>query len=105
MDVVRAKKETHEWPLVDLPFYGSVALGNMTQFNVSLARVPNRSGWFAVGVEGHGFYIFNSWIHYAYAMEKLKLLNGDAMNLCDFLNTQGGWDEKQQGHYREELCS
>lgn len=79
------------------PFYGRIELGNITALNVGMFKTAD--GIF-VGIEGFGAYIFHSWVHYSYAMEKLKLGEADARNFSDFLNIQLGDTSKSfQGRY------
>jgi len=51
MSVIRPNKTGNRWNKLALPFYGSVALGNATQWRVNLSE---HYGELVVGVEGHG---------------------------------------------------
>ena len=80
-------------------FYGDVTLGNGTMFKVFAAYVKQNRIF--VGIERHQCYTFDSWVHYGYVMEKLGLLNGDAMNIADWINCQLGCflPDREQGVY------
>jgi hypothetical protein len=85
------------------PFYGSVALGNGTQWRFGAFFTPG--GKLFVGIEEHGAYVFDGFVHFTYAMEKFHILNGDAMNVADWINAQIFEPEQiQQGHYKDDLC-
>jgi hypothetical protein len=88
----------------DVPFHGSVALGNGTQWLFTAVWLP--SGWLMVAIDEHGSYRFNGFVHWSYAMEKLGLLNGDAMNVADWINAQLclPYEYPSQGHYQKDLC-
>ena len=88
-----------EWPWVDLtkPFHGAVALGNMTQYNISAFYDGSE---LVVSVEGKGSYSFSRFVHYSYAMEKLGIkYEIDARNFSDWINTQLGIEREPQGKY------
>jgi hypothetical protein len=76
---------------VTLPFYGEVALGNGTQWRIGMFLVPKGryAGWLAVGIEDHGFYIFEDAPHWGYVKEKLGISHAsDAQSVADFIASQ-----------------
>jgi hypothetical protein len=82
----------------------SVALGNGSQFEVSVSKCSDSAGR-VIGVLGHGCYVFRSWVHWTYAKQKLNLLDGDALNMADFINCQlNGNPGDVQGRYNPPLC-
>lgn len=86
-----------------LPFYGAVALGNGTQYRISAFRQGSR---LVVGIETHGTYTFGAFVHWAYAAEKLQLLQSDAENVADWINDQLSISpELRQGRYEPDLTS
>jgi len=76
----------------------SVALGNMSQFDIF--HHPVRGG-LLVGVVGKGCYVFDRGHHYGYIQEKLKVMDGDAANIADQLGDMS----KRQGRYDEKLTT
>lgn len=88
------------WQLLELPFYGDIALGNGTAYRIYLSELSNARLF--VGIESRGCYTFSRFVHYSYAMEKLNLFESDARNFADFINTQlKVFDQKSvQGNYR-----
>jgi hypothetical protein len=64
-----------------------VALANMTQFEIIVARCPDR-GVIGIGVVGKGSYVFGHGPHPCYVQEKLRVLPGDAENIADFIGDQ-----------------
>lgn len=90
------------WEVIILPFYGQIDLGNFTQFTIGM--FSTLEGRIFIGVEGHGAYTFAHFVHWSYAVEKLKLLESDARNLSDFINAQLYCNEKEQGYYQTDLC-
>lgn len=80
----------------------TVALGNASQFEVCLFRT--RMG-LVVGIIGKGCYKFNIRPDAGYIEEKLKVRDGDAMNMADFVQCQLGGDPAGWGDYHERLCS
>lgn len=108
MEPVRANKQDPRWDKVRdpnmIPFYGSVALGNVTQWKVGMFWINDYRLFFAI--EGKGAYTFEGFVHYSYVMEKLGVKGeSDARNIADFINGQLGYDgQVAQGNYREELC-
>lgn len=64
-----------------------VALANMTQFEIIVARCPDR-GVTGIGVVGKGAYVFAHAPHPCYVQEKLRVLPGDAENIADFISDQ-----------------
>ncbi len=95
-------KQLHDFESTE-PFFRKVALGNGTAFKVFGAWCSDfgRGPVIAVGVEERGFFAFSHFVHYSYLMEKMKLLNGDASNLADWINTQLDFysPENAQGVY------
>lgn len=93
------------WPdlesvTLDGGVYVRIALGNGTAYNVGLHWVDeDGEDVLLVSVIDKGAYTFSGMVHYSYAMEKLNLLNWDAMNLADFINVQLGLTGKPQGKY------
>ena len=84
------------------PFCGSVALGNVTQYNIAMFRKPN--GEFFVAVEGCGAYSFGGEVHPGYLGSKLGIqFDGDAANLADLVNAQLG-HTSEFGSYSVGLC-
>lgn len=67
-----------------------VALGNMSQFRIAVMRSAPH---LFIGIEGKGCYTFGPFIaHPAYVQEKLKIMEGDANNVADFINSQYGFN-------------
>lgn len=80
----------------------NLALGNMTMFQIGFIHDTD---FFFIGVCGKGAYTFTHFAHWAYVAEKLKLMEGDARNLADFINTQIIVDEfEKQGYYDKSCC-
>jgi hypothetical protein len=91
----------HKFPLLNDGVH-DLALGNGTQFRVGI--VNGRTGLF-LGIVGHGAYEFCVPACPGYVEDKLSLLEGDAMNLADFINDQTFSDtETRYGEYSESLC-
>jgi len=69
-----------------------VALGNGTQYTVSIHRNPLGSDELAptlfVGIMGHGFYQFTHYAHAVYVREKFKISLSDASLFANFINDQ-----------------
>lgn len=92
----------------------NVALSNATQYRIAITSTPHPlglgSGKF-IAVESKGAYEFQSFAHWTYTLEKLRLapFDGDARNLSDFINCQLGIPFSttlpSQGSYNESLCS
>lgn len=109
-DPVRPTKDG-VFPVVNLPFFDEVSLGNCTQFKVYCALSP-KGDRLVVGVMGKGFYTFSTYVHWRYVEEKLKLLSGDSHNMSDFINSQleplndlcTGYYQRSKGIYYEYLC-
>jgi hypothetical protein len=95
----------HRHPRVALPFYGDVALGNGTMWKIGAFMTA--TGRLFVGVERHGSYTFQHWVHIAYASEKLEIgFIGDAGCMADWVNDQLGHadpDGNRQGVYQDEF--
>ena len=85
-------------------FYGEIALGNGTQFNCAMMKTEKG---IVVSVLDHGAYIFSGYVHFSYAMEKLRLLEGDAKNVSDLINDQFafGTTRPRQGKYLQQFCA
>lgn len=66
-----------------------VALGNGTQYTVSIVRTSNG---FAIGIVGKGCYVFGNGAHSpGYICEKMKIEHhnmGDAANFSDMITSQ-----------------
>lgn len=83
-----------------------VALGNMTQYEIAVMR--SKPSLF-VGIVGKGCYTFGPFLaHPSYVQEKLEILEGDANNMADFINSQYGFNAtpgriEYHGHYYESL--
>jgi hypothetical protein len=81
----------------------NIALGNGTMFQVGFIR---NEGSFFIGIMGKGAYTFSHFAHWDYVANKLNLLEGDARNLADFINTQvlalEGFNK--QGYYNLDCC-
>ncbi len=92
----RPNAEEPRWDLVvheHEPYFQKVALGNGTAFRILAVwctEFPGRGPVLAVGVEERSFFAFQHFVHWSYLQEKMKLLNGDARNLADWVNTQLG---------------
>ena len=97
------------WPIVEIPFYGRVALANGTALTIGMMQVEGGDNIF-VGVEGKGAYIFGGWVEELYVAEKLGFLQhmSDARNLADFINRQTLGERHEnyipRGEYDPELC-
>jgi hypothetical protein len=99
-----------KWPEVPLNVLLTVSLGNATQWNIGLFETTR--GRCLVVIERKGAFNFSApdFLHYGYVQEKLGLMNGDAMNVADFLNAQhifnqGLKQEIKQGYYNPAFCS
>ena len=86
----------------------TVALGNMTQFEILKC---GRGSAVFIGIIGKGCYSFTFNAHPSYVEEKLKVMGGDAENLCDFINCQLRPDEDHEDYetkyphnYIKKLC-
>jgi hypothetical protein len=81
-----------------------VALGNGSQFTIAI--VPN-DGRVLIAVEGKGAYTFGHTAHPSYVQEKLKVMNGDAVNLADLINDQlfEPGSIPRHGYYYPTLCN
>lgn len=96
------------FPKIDItrPFYGPVALGNMTQYTIGLFK---NKEYLVVAIEGKGCYPFAHHAHWGYVADKLNLkYEADARNVADFINSQLGIltsDKEAQGYYYSECCS
>ena len=85
---------------VELPFYGNVSLANMTQFKIGAFVASNNR--LAIGIEGFGFYTFNSNSHPHYVKEKLGLnFLSDARSVADFIEGQFGVHNQYQDNINE----
>jgi len=79
----------------DTPFFGQVALGNMTAFTMSLIileRPPHPPSGVVfpcllVNISGKGSYTFSHYVHWSYAAEKLNLTQPDAKAVADLINS------------------
>lgn len=72
-----------------------VALGNMTQFQIAIMR---SAPLMFVGIVGKKCYIFSPIpAHPSYVQEKLGLLEGDANNVADLINSQYGFSAAPSG--------
>jgi hypothetical protein len=83
----------------------TVALGNMTQFEIMLHRHKG-SVW--LGVVNKGCYWFSFGPHADYVKEKIKVMEGDAANLADFIACQMSPDPYPfdvQGYYYPNLLA
>lgn len=66
-----------------------VALGNATQFEIAIMRADR--GLF-IGIIGKKCYTFGPFkAHPAYVQEKLGIMEADANNVADFINSQYGF--------------
>lgn len=66
-----------------------VALGNATQFEIAIMRADR--GLF-IGIIGKKCYTFGPFkAHPAYVQEKLGVMEADANNIADFINSQYGF--------------
>jgi hypothetical protein len=83
-----------------------VALGNMTQYEIAIMRsAPNMF----IGIIGKKCYRFGPFrAHPSYVQEKLGILEADADNIADLINSQYGFHAtpgrvEYHGHYHESL--
>jgi hypothetical protein len=83
------------------PTVCDVALGNGSHFCVYLIRQEDR---LHLGLEGAGAYRFDMSQHFTYVMEKLRLGEGDARNMADFIADQLQVQTERQGSYEPRLC-
>lgn len=96
---------SHGWP-ANRTFFGRVALDNGSAFDIGMMWVDEDGGKaLLVSVIDFGAATFSRFIHYSYAMEKLKLREWDASNLADFINVQLGLTGKPQGKYEHGKVS
>jgi hypothetical protein len=85
-----------------------VALGNMTQYEIAIIRSAPH---LFIGIVGKKCYTFGPFrAHPSYVQEKLGLLEGDANNMADFINSQYGFSAtpgriEYHGYYHERLTS
>ncbi len=85
-----------------------VALGNMTQYEIAIIRSTQH---LFIGIIGKKCYRFGPFrAHPSYVQEKLGLLEGDANNMADFINSQYGFSAtpgriEYHGYYHERLTS
>lgn len=99
--------KTGEWTKIGVgtPFRGSVSLGNMTQYRMTIWHCED--GVF-IGIDGYGCYAFSSAVHWSYAKEKLGIpMDADAKNVSDLINDQLNYDihgKERQGRYEPILC-
>lgn len=90
------------FPRVLLPFAGSVALGNGSQYTTYLARLLD--GYLICGIESKGCYPFRGYVHSSYVASKLNLQSSDAKNFADFLNCQLEHEPlPEQGKYEDSF--
>lgn len=104
MNVIRPTIEGR-FPKLNDGFH-DVALGNMTQYRIVIAR---QDPILFVGIVGKRCYEFTHQPHYGYVIEKLGLLNGDAMAIADFIGCQinpESWTPSPEhaDNYRPNLC-
>lgn len=87
------------------PFYGEIALGNVSMFKVGMFFTSTK---LFIGIEGHSAYIFDSVfgavVDAGYVAEKLDLMLSDAKNIADLINAQLGNFYSVQGSYQDDLC-
>ena len=70
-----------------LPFYGDVSLHNATRYTVGMFRTSKDRLF--VGVEHHGAYTFDDFVHWSYVQDKLGITAPtDATAVADFINAQ-----------------
>lgn len=99
--------QEHTFPPIDGRC--TVALGNMTQYEVYVRAVGE---WLIVAVLERGAYEFEGYAHWEYVMEKMGIkFEADAKNLADFINDQL-WrrdlmaiQSRRQGRYSNEFLS
>lgn len=100
---IRANKDGR-FPQVAPGVY-NVALGNMSQFRIAIIE-DREEGGLMFGVVGHGAYRFAVPPHPGYVKEKLKVMEGDANNLADFIGDQLGYERaKRFGTYEPGLVT
>ncbi len=82
-------------------FYGNVALGNMTMYKIATTML--RNGYLFIAIENKGCYEFEHFAHANYVQDKLRLMEGDAGNIADFINDQFPNREmtERQGRYNK----
>jgi hypothetical protein len=103
MREIRPTKEG-KWPILGngAPFRGQVALGNMTQYKMTLWHCEDG---LVIAIDERGAYSFNSYSHWAYVQDKLGLkYEGDARNIADLINDQFRELCDRQGEYNPQLC-
>jgi hypothetical protein len=85
-------------------FFGDVALGNMTQYEIMAVRLS--SAFIFIGIQGRSCYTFTGFAHKDYVKARLHLrYELDARNLADFINAQIDNDYAVQGAYTyPNLC-
>lgn len=103
MQTIRPKKDGKFDVIAGMYDYFNLALGNSTMFRVGV--LLTEEGGIFIGVEGKGAYTFGHFAHWTYVAEKLKLAEGDARNLADFINAQLHDEAFEiQGTYEANLC-
>lgn len=101
--IIRPRCLPPRWDKVvkDGPLSCDLVLGNATQYKAHMFWSSKR---LVVAIEGRGCYTFEHYAHWTYVQDKLDLLDGDAMNIADFINVQLGLKEAEQGEYMESCC-
>ena len=84
------------------PIVCELALGNGSQYFVHLIR---KDGVLFLAIEGCGAWHFDASSHFSYVMEKLRLCEGDAQNMADFIADQLETRSDRQGNYERRLCT
>lgn len=84
-------------------FHGSIAFGNMTQKEMMIWLSPIRVVHFAVSERG--YYSFKYFAHKTYVQEKLSVMEGDAGNIADIINSILCVEHDEQGDYYDHLCN
>ena len=87
------------------PFYGEIALGNVTMFKVGMFFSGTK---LFIGIEGASAWAFESvWgaiVDGDYVAKQLDIRLSDAYNIADLINAQLGDNFAEQGNYQDELC-
>lgn len=84
INIIRPSKVEKRFPRLKDGLH-QVALGNMTSFEVAVLQ---HGDGVVIGVIGKGCYTFSGYASSGYVSEKMKLGEGDAGNLADFINDQ-----------------
>jgi hypothetical protein len=107
MEPIRANNSicsSTKFPKLELPFYGQIALGNMTQWEFAISNNGKTIYISVINKNISGVFDINSYatserVH----MVLPEIMLGDAANIADLLNSQLGHKGELQGYYYPRL--